>query len=790
MNRSLLRSASLLFVVAALVLAACGAPAATPAPTVSPPTRTPPAADLWQQIQQNGRILVGVSADYRPFEFYDDKFRLAGYDIDLMSEIGKKLGVKVEFNDYAFEGLGDALLLGQIDAAISAISVTEQRREAVDFSTVYFIGSSAALVADSWDAGSIVTAEALSEYRVGVQGGSVYESWARDTLVEGGVLPEKNLHVYTDIDQAVKDLKRERIDVVLLDKAPAEAFVEKGGVKIAGEGVQKQDYAVAIPLDQSALRRVINRALAELQAEGVLTQLAQKWLGYEPPMVLPIPVPTAEPPTPTPGPNAPTAIPAPTRAPEACVDGMAWVADLSYDDNNMTSPPIIQPGQKFVKSWRVRNSGTCTWNAAYFLAYDHGNTPAAQMGGQPVYVVGTVPPGATYDFHVELTAPTTPGVYQGFWQMRNNQGKPFGETIWVGISVPAPVQPTPAPTATPVPGMSFVANPSAIQQGQCTTLTWNTSNVAEVYYYEQGESWEGNGVAGSGSRQECPQQTTSYFLRVVQRDGQVVVLQQVVTVTPKPGAPFISQFSMNPAGPILIGQCVTLQWRVEGSVNRVDLTRNGGALWDGAPYQGSYDDCPGAPGDYTYILKATGPGGSAQATQYLRVNAQPPTNTPVPPTQVPRPTPAPPTTTPVPPPPTATAVLPTNTPVPPPPTNTPPAPPPTATPWPELVGTWTLTSMRGAAPIPGSTITANFNNGQLSGTGGCNTYNAAYSAEGYFITIGPLTFTQMMCDDALMQQEQQYSQTLPQSATFQLTGPTLVMLDSGGSAILQYTSAR
>jgi len=98
--------------------------------------------------------------------------------------------------------------------------------------------------------------------------------------------------------------------------------------------------------------------------------------------------------------------------------------------------------------------------------------------------------------------------------------------------------------------------------------------------------------------------------------------------------------------------------------------------------------------------------------------------------------------------------------------------------------------MRGAAPIPGSTITANFNNGQLSGTGGCNTYNAAYSAEGYFITIGPLTFTQMMCDDALMQQEQQYSQTLPQSATFQLTGPTLVMLDSGGSAILQYTSAR
>ncbi len=102
-----------------------------------------------------------------------------------------------------------------------------------------------------------------------------------------------------------------------------------------------------------------------------------------------MPTPTPEPPTPTPAPNQPPAV-VPTVAPPAgCVDGMAWVADLNYDDKDMTAPALIPPGQPFVKSWRVRNSGTCTWNSSYFLGYDHGNTPASSMGGQPVYVQGT-----------------------------------------------------------------------------------------------------------------------------------------------------------------------------------------------------------------------------------------------------------------------------------------------------------------------------------------------------------------------------------------------------------------
>ena len=172
-------------------------------------------------------------------------------------------------------------------------------------------------------------------------------------------------------------------------------------------------------------------------------KLAEAYLGLKPADVEPLPTPAPAQPTPTVAPNPPTA------APAGCVDNMSYVADLNYDDQNMTAPPVLKPGQSFVKTWRIRNSGTCTWDSKYYLAYTSGNSSQAQMGGQPTYVKGTVAPGATYDISVNLTAPTQPGVYQGFWQMNDAKGKAFGTKVYVGIQVVAPT-PTPAPTSAAV----------------------------------------------------------------------------------------------------------------------------------------------------------------------------------------------------------------------------------------------------------------------------------------------------------------------------------------------------
>lgn len=634
--------AIVLIALAAVLMAGCATtppqPTATPQPVEPTIEPTPEVEDLWASIQQSGKMTIGTSADYPPFESYDENFRLTGFDIALMEEIGRRLGVEVEFNDFAFDGLGGAVSLGQVDAAIAAIAVTPERQQLVDFSNVYYIGEDAILVGESVDVDLLQTPEEVSNLKLGVQSGTVYEQFAEQQLVDTGIMPETNLFVYSDVDRAIRDLRAGRITAVLLDKNVADEFAAQGGLRVAGEGLTRQRLAIALPKGQDALRRVINQALTQLQNEGVVAELAERYLNVQREDVVVVPTATPEPPTPTPAPAQPTSTPQP---PARCVDGAAWVADLSYDDRNMTAPPVLQPGQIFVKGWRIRNTGTCTWDSAYYLDFVRGNTPAAQMGGGPIFVRGTVPPGATYDFTVQLTAPAVPGTYQGFWQMTNDLGQRFGETVWVGIRVPAPPTPTPAPTPTPVANVTFTVNTTNIQQGQCVTFYWSVNNVQAVYFYSQGQNWQDHGVGGQGSQQECPQQTTTYYLRVVFRDGTVTTSQITINVTQVANRPNIVQFSADPPQ-VAAGQCLNLFWEVQNQVTNVVLRRNNNTVWDGAPVKGNWQDCPPSPGTYSYQLTATGPGGTSQAVVYVNAT-QPsePTPTPVPTTEPPTPTPIP-----------------------------------------------------------------------------------------------------------------------------------------------------
>ena len=95
--------------------------------------------DDWARVQAAGKLVVGTSADYPPFEFYNSNYELDGFDIALIREIADRLGVEVEFKDFAFGGLLDALRLGQVDVAISAISVTPDRQQIVDFTNLYYV---------------------------------------------------------------------------------------------------------------------------------------------------------------------------------------------------------------------------------------------------------------------------------------------------------------------------------------------------------------------------------------------------------------------------------------------------------------------------------------------------------------------------------------------------------------------------------------------------------------------------------------------------------------------------
>lgn len=627
-----------------VVLAACGSPDPTPTlppPPTTVPTAEPPATaeptlppeeeatdDSWETIQSAGVIRVGTSADYAPFSYYNSSFAIDGFDPALMRAIGEELGVDVVMVDYAFDGLYDELELGQIDAIISAVSITPSRQEVVNFSNVYYVGRDAFVASNSSNIEQVTSLSDLSTSRIGVQSGSVYESWVTESLIETGLMSPALLSSYSDIDQALGALEAGLVDVVIMDALPAEAAVQERDLKIVGEGLNRQLFAIVLPQGADTLTTQINTAMATLNQQGIIAEIGQEYLDLD---NVELPDETPEPEDPDDGDETP---------PEECVDSMSYVADLTYDDQNMTNPPILSPGQPFTKGWRVMNSGTCTWGPGYRLAYVQGNSPYARMGGEPVNVNRDVPPGGTYDFQANLIAPLVPGTYQGFWQMVDATNVPFGQRIWVGITVPAPATPTPMPTQTPTTDITFTANPTSVRAGERVVFSWDVRNAKAVYFYEQGQDWRNHGVVGQASAERYPQHTTIYELRVVRLDDSVDIRQIRIDVTPVENAPAIDRFSVEPRHNVLVGQCVTVSWAVSGNVSNVRIQVNDEVLRDNAPVGGNVGHCPSLPGSYDYKIEATGPGGTNRSNIAIVVNdaaTPPPTATPPPPTPAPQP---------------------------------------------------------------------------------------------------------------------------------------------------------
>jgi hypothetical protein len=157
--------------------------------------------------------------------------------------------------------------------------------------------------------------------------------------------------------------------------------------------------------------------------------------------------PTMASPTDTATPVSTPATPTPTHTgtPSPCTDKLAFVTDVTVPDNT-----YFPPGAIFIKTWRLRNSGTCPWTPEYALVFYSGNI----LSGNPVVPLGTtVEPNDTIEVSVELEAPAINGKYQGNWKLRNDLGVSFGwgssadNAFWVIINV----GPTPTPTATPTP---------------------------------------------------------------------------------------------------------------------------------------------------------------------------------------------------------------------------------------------------------------------------------------------------------------------------------------------------
>jgi len=218
------------------------------------------------------KVTVATDATWPPFEMVDESTKeIIGFDIDLMKAIAEKGGFEIEFVNVGFDPLLAGMASCQYDAAVSAITITEDRKADFAFSDPYF--SAGQVVAVRVDNADIAGKDSLGGKVVGAQIGTT-----------GAIAIEEiagaTLKTYDDIGLAYQDLINGQVDAVIADDGLARGYVAKNSaeIKIVGEPFTDESYGIAVCKTNTELLQKINQGLAAVKEEGLLDQLTQKWL--------------------------------------------------------------------------------------------------------------------------------------------------------------------------------------------------------------------------------------------------------------------------------------------------------------------------------------------------------------------------------------------------------------------------------------------------------------------------------------------------------------------------------
>ncbi len=376
-------------------------------------------ADDLSDVIVNGVLRMGTSPEYVPFVLYEEDGTMTGIDVELIKEIGHRMGVEVRTVAVAFEKLPDALNSGQVDIIGRGMSRTESRMEKIGFSRLYYKNQAQFVGLKSLAKPAEVDHGSFKGLKIGVEKATCFEEWIRDNLVKEGIIGENDVKLYSSYEDVADALNRKEVDLVVLDQDVYELLYRPAGeYQVFYDGFLEEDFAFGLRKG-STLTAEINRHLTDMLKDGTAQKIAAEfflrdYLDKDKDEKHLKPIPTL----------IPTAVS--VKDPSGCINSMKYSADVTVSDGQK-----VYPGENFRKVWLVTNSGTCTWEKGYSLAFVSGE----QMRGGSIAVSGPVAPGQTIEIAAEFVAPSKTGVYEGTWQMRSPQGVNFGETVWVKISV-------------------------------------------------------------------------------------------------------------------------------------------------------------------------------------------------------------------------------------------------------------------------------------------------------------------------------------------------------------------
>ena len=265
--------------VAALALTACGGSASTASSAAassvaaSSEAASTSAAAAELTTVEAGKLTMATNAAFPPYEMTTDAGAFEGIDIDTAQAIADKLGLELQIDDMDFDAALLSVQQGKADIAMAGVTVTDERKNVMDFSDSYATGIQSIIVPEGSD---IASPDDLAGKMIGTQRGTTGYIYCSDDFGDNAVV------AYDDGLTAVQALNNGQVDAVVIDNAPAKEFVAANpGLVLLDTSYAEEDYAIGMAKGNTALEDAVNAALEELKADGTLQSIVDKYITAE-----------------------------------------------------------------------------------------------------------------------------------------------------------------------------------------------------------------------------------------------------------------------------------------------------------------------------------------------------------------------------------------------------------------------------------------------------------------------------------------------------------------------------
>ena len=223
---------------------------------------------------KEGKLIMATNAEFPPYE-YKEGDKIVGIDAEVAKLIADKLGLELEIADVDFDSIIPGVQSGKYDMGMAGMTVTDERKEKVNFSDSYATGVQVVIVKEDSEIKSI---DDLEGKKIGAQQGTTGYIYASDTPENGG-FGEENVTGYQNGALAVEALKGGKVDCVIIDNEPAKAYVAANeGLKILDTEYVTEDYAICFAKKNTELQEKVNDALKELIEDGSVKKVVDKYI--------------------------------------------------------------------------------------------------------------------------------------------------------------------------------------------------------------------------------------------------------------------------------------------------------------------------------------------------------------------------------------------------------------------------------------------------------------------------------------------------------------------------------